>query len=186
MGTSKKSVASQIIPLESEFLVLPNTAVAEIIGHTKADALPDAIKDAPDWLIGMLAWRGMSVPLLSFETILGGKIVDAGPRARIAVINGLAEDKKVPFVAIATQGIPRLVQVDNERISTVEDDAETNPAIHCHVVVDGEVAMIPNIEYLEKEIAEVFSAGRPGGNGGNGGSKKAAKKAGKKKSNKKK
>lgn len=163
MGVSTKIVASQVIPLASEFLILPNTAVAEIIGHTKADALPAAIKNAPDWLIGLLAWRGVSVPLLSFETMLGGKAVEAGAQARIAVINGISLDKKVPFFAMATQGIPRLVKVDSEHISTVDDDAESHPAVLCHVVVDGDVAMIPNIEYIEAEVAKVFSAVRPGG-----------------------
>lgn len=166
MGTTTKTVASQMIPLEGEYLLLPNTAVAEIIGHTKADALPDTIKDTPDWLIGMLAWRGVSVPLLSFEALMGGTLVEAGTRARIAIVNGIGEQTMVPFFAVATQGIPRLVQVDNERISTVEDDAEANPAAHCHVVVDGEVAMIPNIEHIEARLAEVFAAGRPG-NGAN-------------------
>lgn len=166
MGTTTKTVASQMIPLEGEHLLLPNTAVAEIIGHTKANALPAAVKDAPDWLIGMLAWRGLSVPLLSFEVLMGGTLVEAGPRARIAVVNAIGDQTLLPFFAVATQGIPRLVQVDNERISTVEDDAEDNPAVHCHVVVDGEVAMIPNIEYIETSLADVFAAGRPG-NGGN-------------------
>ena len=171
MGTTTKTVASQMIPLAEEHVLLPNTAVAEIIGHTKASSLPDAVKDAPEWLIGMLSWRGMSVPLLSFESMLGGSLVEAGTRARIAVINGISDDSTVQFFAIATQGIPRLVQVDNERISTVPD-AEANDAVHCHVVVDGEVAMIPDIEYIEDTLAKIFSAGRPG----NGGSKKKASK----------
>jgi chemosensory pili system protein ChpC len=162
MGASTKVVASQIIPLANENLILPNTAVAEIIGHTKADALPSAIKNAPDWLIGLLTWRGVSVPLLSLDTMLGGKTGEAGAKARIAILNGISEEKKVPFFAIATQGIPRLMKIDSEHISTV-DDAESNPAVICHVVVDGDVAIIPDIEYIEGEVARVFSAGRPGG-----------------------
>jgi chemosensory pili system protein ChpC len=163
MGVSTKIVASQVIPLAKNYLILPNTAVAEIIGYTKADALPSAIKNAPDWLIGLLAWRGVSVPLLSFDTMLGDKAGEASAKSRIAVINGISEDKKVPFFAIATQGIPRLVKVDSEHISTVDDDTESNPAVICHVVVDGDVAIIPDIEYIEAEVARVFSAGRPGG-----------------------
>lgn len=161
MAIVKKSVASQVIPLANDHFVLPNTAVAEIIGYTKADSLPGAIKDAPDWLIGMLSWRGMSVPLLSFEALLGEKAVDPGTQARIAVINGIGEDTKVPFIAVTCQGIPRLVQIDESRISTVDDNAEANPAVLCHVVIDGEVAIIPDIENIETQVAEVFSGGLP-------------------------
>lgn len=156
MGTAQSIVASQLIPLYGEQILLPNTAVAEIIDYTKAEPLPTSIKNAPDWLIGMLMWRGVPVPLLSFEAILGGKIAEPGPRARIAVINAIGGKGKTPFFALATQGIPRLVNVNKERIQSIDDNQQAMPGVHCHVVIDGETAMIPDIEEVEVRLATIF------------------------------
>jgi chemosensory pili system protein ChpC len=156
MSSVQAAVASQLIPLKGEHLLLPNTAVAEIIGHTKAEPLPGSLKNAPDWLIGMLTWRGVSVPLLSLEALMGGTIADPGPRARIAVINAIGGKSKTPFFAIATQGIPRLVNVNKERITPVDDSQQNTTGVHCHVVVDGEAAFIPNIEEIEAQVAKIL------------------------------
>ncbi|MGD8515070.1 MAG: chemotaxis protein CheW [Granulosicoccaceae bacterium] len=158
MSTVQATVASQMIPLEGEHLLLPNTAIAEIIGHTKAEPLPDSLKNTPDWLIGMLAWRGVSIPLVSLETLMGGKIAEPSPRARIAVINAIGGKAKSAFFAVATQGIPRLVSVSKERINPVDDNQQSGTGVHCHVVIDGETAMIPNIEEIETQLARVFKA----------------------------
>lgn len=156
MSTAQATVASQLIPLEGESLLLPNTAVAEIIGHTKAEPLPGSLKNAPDWLIGMLQWRGVSIPLLSLEALMGGKISDPGPRARIAVINAIGGKTKHSFFAVATQGIPTLVNVNKERISPVDDAQQNTAGVHCHVVVDGETAIIPNLDEIEAHVAKIL------------------------------
>lgn len=158
MTQAASTIASQIMPLNDERVILPNTAIAEIISFTQPDAVPASVKKAPDWLLGMVAWRGLSVPVIAFEKMLGGKYEAPGKRARLAVLNAVGGATGVPFIAIPTQTIPQLMQVNQAAISVVEDSGETNPAVACHVVVAGNTAIIPNLDEVERQVAEVFVA----------------------------
>lgn len=157
MTQAASIIASQIVPLNDERLVLPNTAIAEIISFSQPDAVPSSLKKAPDWLLGMLAWRGISVPVIAFERMVGGKFAQPGPRTRLVVLNVIGGAAGVPFIAIPTQTIPQLMQIDDASISVVEDTGETNPAVACHVVVAGNAAIIPNLDEVERQVAEVFA-----------------------------
>lgn len=157
MNEVAERIASQIIPLNGERIVLPNTAVAEIIDYTQPDGLPSSIKDAPDWLLGMLAWRGLSVPLISYERMIGGSFDAPDTRARIAVINSVGAVAGSPFFAIVSQGIPQLMHIDADKISIVDDSTETSSVIACHAVISGEVVIIPDVDEVEKMLANALS-----------------------------
>jgi chemosensory pili system protein ChpC len=161
MTQAASSISSQIVPLNDERVVLPNTAIAEIISFRQPDALPASVKKAPDWLLGMIAWRGLSVPVIAFERMVGGKYESPGPRARLAVLNAVTGVPGVPFIAMPTQTIPQLMRIDQATISAIEDTGEVNPAVACHVVVAGNAAIIPNLDEVERQVAEVF-AGKAG------------------------
>ena len=176
MTQAASTIASQLMPLNDERVILPNTAIAEIISFTQPDAVPASVKKSPDWLLGMIAWRGLSVPVIAFEEMLGGKFEAPGKRARLAVLNAVGDTAGVPFIAVPTQTIPQLMQVNQAAISVVEDTGETNPAVACHVVIAGNTAIIPDLDEVERQVAEVFS----------GRQNTAKKKASKKKSTKKK
>lgn len=180
MTQAASTIASQIMPLNDERVILPNTAIAEIISFTQPDAVPASVKNAPDWLLGMVAWRGISVPVIAFEKMLGGKFEPPGKRARLAVLNVVGDVAGVPFIAIPTQTIPQLMQVNQATISVVEDSGETNPAVACHVVVAGNTAIIPDLDEVERQVADVF-VGKTSSENKNTSKKKASKKKSSKK-----
>ncbi|WP_126452633.1 chemotaxis protein CheW [Sulfuriflexus mobilis] len=153
-------IASQLVPLTDERLVLPNTTIAEIIDFSQADIQASSVEDAPDWLLGMVAWRGLSVPVVAFERMAGGKYEASASRARLAVLNVAKGAPGVPFIAIPTQTIPQLMQIDETTISVVEDSGEASPVVACHVMVAGSAAIIPALEEVERLVAAVF-AGEP-------------------------
>ena len=152
-------VASQILSLHGERVILPNTAVAEIIPYVSPDALSDAMGEkAPDWLLGMIAWRGISVPLISMEIIFGSSYEKPGKRSSIAIINATGSAIAVPYFAVVTQGIPRLLQVSAETLGLIEETGDTNKAAACHVVFDGDVAVIPDMDEVESMLRNVFES----------------------------
>lgn len=157
-------IASQIVPLHDEQLVLPNTTIAEIISFSPADIIPSSVKDAPDWLLGMIAWRGISIPVIAFERMAGGKYEPPGPRARLAVLNAAGGMPGAPFIAILTRAIPQLMQINQSVISLIEDTGETSPAVACHVVIAGNAAIIPDMDEIERQVAEVFTTDPAGNN----------------------
>jgi len=158
MAQVAKHVASQVLSLNGERVILPNTAVAEIIPYVSADPLSESLKkDAPVWLLGMISWRGVSVPLLSMETILGSDYQQAGKRSSIAIINAVGSVTGAPFFAVVTQGIPRLLHVSGDTLSLIEESGDNNKAVSCHVVLDGDVAVIPDLDVIEKMLKDVFA-----------------------------
>src|SRR5690625_6739340 len=71
-------LASLLIPIEGELLLVPNVSVSEIVPLGRVEQ----ISDGPQWLLGNYQWRERPVPLLSFEAINGGARPAAGAQAR--------------------------------------------------------------------------------------------------------
>ena len=63
----------------------------------------------------------------------------------------------MPFFAIVTQGIPRQTKIDQDNIKEVEE-ATTGPADLMKVMIMGDEAIIPNVEYVEKMILQSQAA----------------------------
>ena len=63
MRDSSRSIRCMILPLASINLVVPNSAVAEIIGYSE----PKKLADCSDWFGGVVLWRGVFVPVVAVE-----------------------------------------------------------------------------------------------------------------------
>lgn len=162
MAQAARHVASQVLSLNGERVIIPNTVIAEIIPYIAADSLSKNLKkDAPDWLLGMIAWRGISVPLLSMETMLGSQYEQPDKRSSIAIINARNNTAGVHFFAIVTQGIPKLLQIAADSLDLIEDSGDDNKAAACHVVLDGEVAVIPDMDAVEAMLQDAFATKAP-------------------------
>lgn len=139
-------VPSLMIPLAGRTLLAPTVSVAEMVPY----AAPETIEQAPDWLLGFFHWREMKVPLLSFEILSGESRPDIQSQSRIAVFNNTGVSDTLPFIAIPTQGIPRLVRVSEEDISVTEGrSCRTFERLHVTLNGDDEV-LIPDLSALEQ------------------------------------
>ena len=112
-----QEVASLLIPLQGQSILLPNVTVAEIISSSPIQA----IENAPNWYFGNFQWRELTVPLLSLEALNGEATPSIHSRARFAVLNTTGLHNDLPFIAILTQGLPRLARVNEDEISARED-----------------------------------------------------------------
>ena len=144
MSEAERIIASLYLPMRKQQLLLPNVSVAEVVGYQK----PIKPDESPDYFLGYVKWRGVDIAVISFEEANGQTAIRKAKNARIAVINTIGKHHAIfPFFAIVTQGIPRLIKINNELIKTV--DAGKGKAETAVVRVDGEDAVIPDIEYLE-------------------------------------
>lgn len=152
MPDNNQVLSCVLIPVANRQLLLPNVAVAEIVDYAAPRPAP---KGSPDWLVGHMSWRGLNLPLLSYDAANGGQaLTPDSSRGRIAVLNAIGERRQqVPFVAIVTQGIPRLVKVDESLVK--ETGLKTGPADQMSVELEGQDLYIPNLEYLEKLAADL-------------------------------
>jgi chemosensory pili system protein ChpC len=136
------------IPMYEESILLPNAAVAEVIGYIEPEPLPDA----PDWYLGKISWREHQVPLISFEVASGGQNPGYLGGSRIAVLNTLQGNRQFPYIAIVTQGIPSLKLVREKQIASDQRDSEERQSIAGFVQLDNVSLVIPDIDDLEARI----------------------------------
>ncbi len=138
-----------IIPVEGDPLLLPNAAVAEISAYTAAEK----VDETPGWLAGLFEWRGIRIPLIEFELMCDED--SPGGFKRVAIFNSLNGNKSLPFFAIGTQGIPRLIKVNSSILTATPGDNEEQGPIRKSVMLNGEPARIPDLDEMEKSLLDI-------------------------------
>jgi Chemotaxis signal transduction protein len=149
-----REIRCVLVPVGNLRLLLPNATIAEVITQSK----PEPVADAPDWLLGRIAWRGWRVPLVSFTKLAGTEEGDAELSVRVAVLKALGGNPKLPFIAVLTQGFPRLTTLNAELIIPTHDGSALPPGVRAHVLVRDDVAMIPDLEWIETELLSLLDA----------------------------
>ena len=145
-------IRSVLVPLSGIQILLPSSTIAEVVNYHP----PQAIDGAPRWLKGYLAWRGEIIPLVALEPLMGLVENLPGHRARIAVCNTLGGNSRLPYIAVVAQSIPHLVRVTGASISAVREGQAANPLVLEKVLVQGEDALIPDLDALEQKIVETL------------------------------
>jgi chemosensory pili system protein ChpC len=107
-----------LLPLTSLNLLVPNSAVAEIIGYST----PRPLSECSDWFVGVVLWRGVYIPVVAVEQMCDIATAAAGPRARIAVIYNPEKDPELPYVGIHMQDIPRDYLADPDSTESGSSD----------------------------------------------------------------
>ena len=141
-------VRSQMIALESFRLLLPNTAIAEVIAYTKPELEPGK----PQWYLGHVAWRGYRIPVVSFELMIDQAASKPNRRSRIIILNSITGDPDRPFYGMLSTGIPRLMSVDENNIEDAPIIGETDALMLRQIMVDKQAAIIPDQYELEARL----------------------------------
>ncbi len=137
-----------LLTLSDRLLVLPNTAVAELVAYRNVQAA----EKSPNWLLGQISWRDLNLPLLSFETASNDAAVIT-ERARVVIVNAIGGRPKFRFFALLIQGIPRSVRIEANLLS--EQDETLLPLELDAVRIAGEIAKIPDLIALEQKLADL-------------------------------
>lgn len=153
MEQATGQISCLLIPVQNKNLLLPNAAVAEIVDYQT----PESSEETPDWFLGYVYWRGIRLPLISYDQANESGSGEFAVGSRIAVTNTIGKKhKQLPFMAFVTQGLPRLMKVRNEEISA-QTDASVGAADSVTVKVNGEDATIPNLEHMEELALEALA-----------------------------
>ena len=144
-----KDVPCLLLPFAECTLLVPTVTVAEIVSYS----IPAPIEGAPSWLLGEFSWRDQSVPMLSFEQLNGDADPELSIHTRVAILNHTGLSQEVPFLAVATVGIPKLARVTSEDISLLENEL-SNALEKAHVSLNGDNLIIPEISALERTYIE--------------------------------
>lgn len=133
------------LPLVDWQLILPNSTVAEIIAYGKPE------QPGEDWLDGLLNWRGVLVPVVSIEVMCQRKNVEPGPRSRIAIIYNPSGSKKLPYIGVILQDIPRAYLAEQDRMQSVAASPEC-PFLIGRADIMLEQLMVPDLDAIMSAV----------------------------------
>lgn len=140
-------VPSILIPLQDQTLLLPRTAIAEVIPYRA----PDPLQGAPQWLYGTLRWREQLLLLISFEALQRKPTPPLSKQTRIVVFNTVTTLSKRKFYALIIQGIPQLILARADNLSA-SPKPPNSPLLYCCAEINQCPVVIPNLGYLEETL----------------------------------
>ncbi|MDH5424381.1 MAG: chemotaxis protein CheW [Gammaproteobacteria bacterium] len=133
----QKVIKSLLLPMKTSSVIVPNTAIAEIV--SVEHVLP--VNDAPTWMLGYLSWRRRSVPLLSFDAVQQGEPDFLSSRSKIAVLYSISQDSTFPYMAILMQRAPKVISITEDNIKQAGADHNSGniKLVLQNVVVNDEI-----------------------------------------------
>lgn len=148
MADALDSLNGLIIPLAGQALLLPNVAVAELVGYR----LGQAATGAPEWFVGWVNWRDQRVPLIDPALLLGEPGDSVTPH--MLILNAVGEHAGLRFFAMRIAGIPR-----SKRVLRGEIEIAGTPTEYVSQAVrladEEQTLLIPDLASIERELAQL-------------------------------
>ena len=143
MSGNTEAIRCMLLPLSSINLLIPNSAVAEIISYSP----PRAIPDSSEWFPGVVLWRGVHVPVVSVEEMCSLDPAMIGPRSRVAIIYNPEKDADLPYLGIQIQDIPRAYLAETEKMESGSGDG-LSQYLQSNVDEPQFARVIPNLDRI--------------------------------------
>ena len=149
IAQDQSELSCVLIPLNAGNLLLPNVCIAEILMWRRIKSS----EAMPDWCLGLLGWRGQSIPVIRFERLNDPRAEDRKTGRCMIVMNRARSTDGLPFYGIAAQGLPRMVQLTDDDLSN--EPCKLRPAEVAAVRLGTESAIIPNLEFIESNARKL-------------------------------
>ena len=152
MEQNNQLIKSIILTLKNELVVVPNASVAEIVSVSGVHE----VKDAPQWVLGKTRWRGVEVPVVSYEAAGGEDAQAVNVNTQVAVMYSASEegDKSYPFIGLAMHGVPHVSTFSREQIRIDDQASAEHPMIAQKVRLNGASASILDIYAIEEMLQQ--------------------------------
>jgi len=155
MSDKSTSVRCMLLPLTSLNLLIPNSAVAEIIGYSTPRSLPET----SEWFAGVVLWRGVYIPVVAVEQMCSIDTAQIGPRTRIAIIYNPSKDPELPYLGIHMQDIPRAYLAEADSMVSGSDE-NLSPYLLSRVDDDELARAIPDLDRIITDLKLEYSPTR--------------------------
>lgn len=160
-GAGNEQVHGQLIPLDAGAILLPNSAVLDVV------SLDDlrVSTEPPSWRLGELEWRGKSLPVISVEGLLAGEVPVRIRRSRVVIINSFGDHLEDGLFGLLSQGHPHLMTLNRAAVGphTVDEaNPEMREFILGHVRIANARAFIPDLAAIELQLSTLASADNAG------------------------
>ncbi len=146
--TNTATIDSLLLPMQQRPLFVPTECIADVIDYSR----PTKAESDEDWYLGKIDWRGLSIPLITFERANQGRFAEFSATARIAVMNSTTGNKQLPFYGMVIQGVPQSIPVTE--IDVRESTDPSGPAEITRLIVKEIAVAIPNLPRMEKLLTD--------------------------------
>jgi chemosensory pili system protein ChpC len=156
-GGSIPSVHCMLAPLEHAALLLPTQVVVEVVEYQQ----PQPITATPEWFLGQIDWENRQIPVFSYSALIQGTTpAPPASRNRIMVVKSLTASARVSYLGFLVSDIPRLISLLPDQLTNTGDENKSL-GVFCHVMVDGQQAVIPDLERLTHLVTHVAYGALP-------------------------
>jgi len=154
MAENSELIKCVILTLRKENVLVPNALVAEIISVKEIEAS----ENTPGWHIGSMDWRGVDVPLLSFEAAGGMETNKVNLNTQAVVLYAVGKGDEVsehPYLGLVMSGVPHVSRFSREQIKAEEDTMDEHPMVAQKVRINGARISILDVDAMVDMIAEL-------------------------------
>jgi chemosensory pili system protein ChpC len=138
-----------ILEMQKQAVILPGDVIAEIIPYEPLQRM----EDTPEWFLGLLGWRGIQIPVVSFEMLTVERAsfsLVSVASASLVIVRGDADQALLPFYALVAQTHPVAHEVIDEMLLGTEGTiARTEIA---KVRFNNDVLSVPNLGYFQEAL----------------------------------
>jgi chemosensory pili system protein ChpC len=138
-----------VLPMQKQAVILPGDAVAEIIPYEPLQR----IQNTPDWFLGLLGWRGIQVPVVSFEMLTVERVslsLVSVASASLVIVRGNTDQSSLPFYALVSQTRPVAYEITDEMLFETGSPIERTEV--AKVRFNNDVLSVPNLDYIEAAL----------------------------------
>jgi len=154
MVQNSQLIKSIILTLKNELVVVPNAAVAEIISVQDVHE----VESSPQWMLGKARWRGVELPVVSYEAAGGDNAQAVNINTQVAVMysvsNEIDKDKKYPYIGLAMHGVPHVSTFSRGQIKIDEQALVDHPMVAQKVRINGAAVGILDIYAIEEMLQQ--------------------------------
>ncbi len=150
--TESRQLKCLLLPLGGMTVILPSSAVAEVITVDEPPRHGAGHGEPPDWFLGLTRWRGINVPLIAFDRLCRARTDVPAATGRFVVLYGLNENPG--FYGLRIEALPRNETVDHATLRPLDGGGPAaEKFVQSRSVIDTRECAIPDFDALESAIA---------------------------------
>lgn len=153
MADGDQTIKCVILTLRTENVMVPSAAVAEIM--SAKDTM--AVENGPEWYLGKMPWKGVDVPLVSFEAAGGVAAKNINLNTQIAVFYSINKEATYPYIGLVISGVPHVSAFSREQIITDPEsllEEVSHPMVAQKTRINGAAVSILDIGAMESMVVE--------------------------------
>lgn len=147
-------VPCTLIPIYGSNLLLPNSAIAEVL------VCEEILKqeNQPQWCLGQIRWDNRAIDIISFERIEVPTKQILTKRYIILIIRNPEADAAPPYFGLLATQIPQIVQANSSTLYKNLQPTNTHSCAMSYVSINGKSAIIPDIGKVAQLIQDAYIA----------------------------